>query len=81
MSCCVGQKPARREAAHAIAKTLVTTNPTILSEHLRLAVFRPLLFLCKDVDSTNLQQFEALLALTNLTSCGQVEHDRFTAEK
>jgi hypothetical protein len=41
------QKSTRREAAHAIAKTLVTTNPHILSEHLRLGVMRPLIFLCR----------------------------------
>lgn len=35
----------------------------------------------RDVDSTNLMQFEALLALTNLTSCGDPEQDRFIAEK
>lgn len=75
------EKIIRREAAHAIAKTLVTTNPTILSEHLRLGCIKPLVFLCKDVDASNLQQFEALLALTNLTSCGSVEHEKFVAEK
>jgi hypothetical protein len=74
-------KSIRREAAHAIAKTLVTTNPTILSEHLRLGCIKPLVFLCKDVDATNLQQFESLLALTNLSSCGLVEQERFAAEK
>ena len=42
---------------------------------------KPLVFLCKDVDSTNLQQFEALMALTNLSSCGHVEQERFVAEK
>jgi hypothetical protein len=41
------QKSTRREAAHAIAKTLVTTNPNILSEHVRLGVMRPLIFLCR----------------------------------
>eukprot|EP01041_Mallomonas_annulata_P007218 gene7218-14717_t len=59
----------RREAAHAIAKTLVTTNPSSLSEHLR------------DVEGSFLQQFESCLALTNLTSFGQVDQDRLVAEK
>lgn len=75
------EKSIRREASHAIAKALVTTNPTILSEHLRLGCVKPLVFLCRDVDSTNLQQFEALMALTNLTSCGPVEQEKFVAEK
>ena len=40
---------ARREAAHAVAKSLVTTNPHVLSEHQRLGAMRPLLYLCKYV--------------------------------
>ena len=75
------EKETRREAAHAIAKALVTTNPNILTEHLRLGCIKPLIFLCKDVDASNLQQFESLMALTNLTSCGPVEQDRFASEK
>lgn len=71
----------RREAAHAMAKSLVTTNPMMLSEHLRLSAFKPLIYLCKDTESTNLMQFEGLLALTNLTSCGDRERDLFIAEK
>ena len=67
---------ARREAAHAAAKILVTTNPTLLSEPLRLSAVGPLLLLCRDVDATNLQQFEACLALTNLTSVGAPEQVR-----
>jgi len=66
-------RAARREAAHAAAKILVTTNPTLLSEPLRLAAVAPLLLLCRDVDASNLQQFEACLALTNLTSVGAPE--------
>jgi hypothetical protein len=74
-------KSVRRECAHAISKALVTTNPTLLSEHLRLGCVAPLVMLCKDVDSTNLMQFEACLALTNLTSVGDVEQERLVAEK
>lgn len=72
---------ARREAAHAIAKSLVTTNPSLLSAHQRLGVIHPLLDLCRDVDSTNLQQFEALLSLTNILTAGQAEVGRFIKEK
>lgn len=39
----------KREAAHAVAKSLVTTNPHVLSEHQRLGAMRPLLYLCKYV--------------------------------
>jgi hypothetical protein len=64
-----------------VAKMLVTTNPTLLSEHLRTSAVAPLLFLCGDVDGTNLQQFEACLSLTNLTSCGESEQDRLASEQ
>jgi hypothetical protein len=74
-------KNIRRECAHAIAKSLVTTTPTLLSEHVRLGCVAPLVMLCRDVDSSNLMQFEACLALTNLTTVGEVEHGRLVAEK
>jgi hypothetical protein len=38
-----------REAAHAIAKSLITINPHVLSVHLRLGSIEPLLFLCKGI--------------------------------
>ena len=41
----------------------------------------PLLLLCRDIDATNLQQFEACMALTNLTSCGVCEQDKLVDEK
>ena len=43
----VRQKACRLECAHAVAKTLVTTNPNVLSEHLKLGAIKPLLLLCK----------------------------------
>ena len=71
----------RMEAAHAVSKILITTNPNILSEHQRLGCIKPLVMLCKESATSNLQQFEALLALTNILSCGTPEHDKFAAEK
>jgi len=71
----------RREAAHAISKILVTTNPIMLSEHLRMSSIRSLVHLCRESDSSNLQQFEALLALTNLTSFGSDEQNKLADEK
>jgi hypothetical protein len=68
------------EAAHAVAKTLITTNPSLLSEHVRLSTILPLVIACKDVDSKNLLQFEALLALTNILSCGEIEQNRLSKE-
>jgi hypothetical protein len=64
-----------------VAKTLVSTNPNLLSEHQRLGCIKPLVMLCRESASTELQQFEALLALTNILSCGSTEHDKFVAEK
>ena len=52
-----------------------------MSAHQRLGVIHPLLDLCRDVDSTNLQQFEALLSLTNILTAGQAEVGRFIKEK
>jgi hypothetical protein len=70
-----------REAAHAVAKSLITTNPSLLQGHARLGAFQPLIALARDVDATNLQQFEALLALTNLVSLGEAEQSKFVQEK
>lgn len=74
-------KNTRLECAHVVAKTLVTTNPNLLTEHQRLGAIKPLVMLCRESDASYLQQFEALLALTNLLSCGSDEHDRFTSER
>lgn len=35
----------------------------------------------RESDATNLQQFEGLLALTNVLSCGEREQDKLVAEK
>ncbi len=71
----------KREAAHAIAKTLVTTDPNLLQAHMRLGSIEPLIALCGDVDATQLQQFEALLALTNLLSVSDSEASKFLKVK
>eukprot|EP01035_Chromulina_nebulosa_P018083 gene18083-23731_t len=75
------KKTTRQYAAHTIAKVLVTTNPNVLSDYLRINSIAPLLFLCQDVDSTNLQQFESLLSLTNILSCGDPEIQKFISLK
>ena len=46
-------KELRREAAHAVAKVLITTNPTLLSEHARSGAIKPLLLLCREVCKEN----------------------------
>lgn len=75
------QKTTRMEAAHCVAKILVTTNPNLLSEHQRLGSVKPLVMLCKESGATDLQHFETLLALTNVLSCGEAEHEKLAAEK
>ncbi len=75
------QATMRREAAHAVAKTLVTMNPTLLSEHSRLGALSALSYLIRSSDATTLQQFEGLLSITNLVSVGLPEQDRLAASK
>ncbi|GAB5030464.1 unc-45 family protein [Nannochloropsis oceanica] len=58
----------RIKSLHALAKCLVTTNPKMLSDRQRLAPIAGLLWLCRHPMVTYLQQFESLLALTNLAS-------------
>ena len=81
MSSIILTKPVKLELSHCIAKTLITTNPLLLTEHLRLSCISSLIFLCRDVDSDNLKQFEALLAITNLTSCGEIEQNKLAHDK
>ncbi len=40
-------KPTRLECGHAVAKTLVTTNPHLLTEHMRLGAIKPLVMICR----------------------------------
>ena len=35
----------------------------------------------RDSDANNLQQFESLMSLTNLLSCGETEHNKFVHDK
>lgn len=75
------EKAARLEAAHVVAKTLITTNPAALPDHVRLGAIQPLLFACRHVDASNLLQFEACMSLTNLVSFGAAEQDKMVADK
>jgi hypothetical protein len=71
----------RRFCAHALAKLLVTTNSTLLSSHNRIDSIKPLLHLCNEDSYTYLEHFEALMSLTNITSCGELEQNAFVAQK
>ncbi|GMI25440.1 hypothetical protein TeGR_g12696 [Tetraparma gracilis] len=54
------------DARFCIAKMLVTTNPSMLTDAQCMGSVLPLVNLVAEHTSTNLQQFEALLSLTNL---------------
>jgi len=62
--------PCRTNAAHAVARTLVTTDPRNLTDVQTLSAVRPLLWLCEQYHAPDLAHFEACLALTNLLSLG-----------
>lgn len=68
-------------ARHCIAKMLVTTNPTLLTSAQRLGAIRPLIQLVRDIKGSDLQKFEALLALTNLGGSGADAQNRIVSER
>ena len=70
-----------RQARHCIAKLLVTTNPNLLTSSQQMGSIKPLIQLIRDNDSTDFQQFEALLAITNLASTGDETKEHIVAEK
>jgi hypothetical protein len=59
-------KETKISAAHAMAKILISTNPNLVSINVLLSCIKPLLELCKS--ESQLMQFEALMALTNIAS-------------
>lgn len=70
-----------RFARHCIAKILISMNPALLTSAQRLGSIRPLIQLIRDNKSSDLQQFEALMALTNLGSGGTDAQNRIVTEK
>lgn len=68
-------------AAHVVARSCITLNPNLLPPHTRLDTIKPLLLLCTSNDARELQQFETLLALTNILSVGEEEQEKFVASK
>lgn len=70
-----------RQARHCVAKLLVSTNPSLLTSSQRMGSIKPLIQLIRDNDATDLQQFEALLAITNLGSADDEAKERIVAEK
>lgn len=70
-----------RTARHCLAKMLVSTNPSLLTSAQKLGSIRPLLQLVRDIKGSDLQHFEALLALTNLASSGEDAKNRIVSER
>lgn len=66
---------------HCMGKMLITTNPSLLTSAQRMGAIKPLMGLVRDVESTDLQKFEALLALTNIASAGDDTKKRIVVEK
>jgi len=71
----------RTNAAHALAKILVTTNPNTLTDAQALSAVRPLLWVCRQFGAFELVHFEACLALTNLLSLGPEAKRRLVDDK
>uniref|UniRef100_K3X3I6 Uncharacterized protein n=1 Tax=Globisporangium ultimum (strain ATCC 200006 / CBS 805.95 / DAOM BR144) TaxID=431595 RepID=K3X3I6_GLOUD len=65
-------------AGQAIAKILISTNPNLVSSSSLFSSIRPLLDLCKG--DTQLLQFEALMALTNIASVSDETKNRIVTE-
>lgn len=69
-----------RSIRHCMAKMLVTTNPALLTSAQSMGAIKPLIQLVREVNSTDLQRFEALLSLTNLASMGDSTKNKIVAE-
>jgi hypothetical protein len=74
-------KKITRNARHCIGLMLITTNPALLTSAQRLGAIKPLIQLIRDNISTDLQQFEALLSITNLASSGEDALNRIVSER
>lgn len=71
----------KQVAAQTLAKIAITQDPTITFPGQRMyEVVRPIISLL-DVDRTGLQNFEALMALTNLASISDSVRQRIVSEK
>lgn len=70
-----------RDASWCLGKTLITTNPAILTASQRMGCIAPMLRLCKDFRANDLTHFEVLLGLTNIASLGDETKARIASEK
>lgn len=75
------RKKILRNVRHCMAKLLVTTNPSLLTSAQSMGSIKPLIQLVRDVNSNDLQKFEALMSLTNLASMNDSTKNKIAAEK
>mmetsp|Transcript_3163 Transcript_3163/g.4453 ORF Transcript_3163/g.4453 Transcript_3163/m.4453 type:complete len:1169 (+) Transcript_3163:206-3712(+) len=68
-------------AAHCMAKMLVTTNPSLLTVTQRMGCIKPLILLIRDTDATDLHVFESLLSITNIASVDNETKSKIISEK
>ena len=69
-----------RSIRHCMAKLLVTINPGLLTSAQSMGSIKPLLQLVREIGSSDLQKFEALLSLTNLCSLGENTKNKVSSE-
>ena len=70
-----------RSIRHCMSKLLVTINPSLLTSAQSMGAIKPLIQLVREIDSSDLQTFEALLSLTNLVSMGDNTKNKLASEK
>lgn len=70
-----------RSIRHCMAKLLVTINPGLLTSAQSMGAIKPLIQLVREIDSSDLQKFEALLSLTNLVSLGDSTKNKVSSEQ
>lgn len=69
-----------RMIRHCMAKLLITTNPGLLTSAQKMGSIKPLIQLVRDIGSSDLQKFEALLSLTNIAASGDDTKNKIAAE-
>eukprot|EP00980_Cylindrotheca_fusiformis_P016680 scaffold5024_cov136-Cylindrotheca_fusiformis.AAC.9 len=74
------RKKILRMIRHCIAKLLITTNPGLLTSAQKMGSIKPLIQLVRDIESSDLQKFEALLSLTNIAASGDDTKNKIAAE-
>jgi hypothetical protein len=75
------RKKILRMLRHCIGKMLITMNPSLLTSAQSMGSIKPMISLIRDVDSTDLQQFESLMALTNIASVSDAFKNKIVAER